>query len=131
MRLMRIGAPGAEIPVVLAPDGRYLDLRGITPDIDGGFLGGGGLERARAALAAGSLPVIDLAGQRVGAPVARPGVVLCIGMNYAAHAAEAGAAPPEYPVMFYKAPNTVVGPNDEVLLPPARSRPTGRSSWPS
>jgi 2-keto-4-pentenoate hydratase/2-oxohepta-3-ene-1,7-dioic acid hydratase in catechol pathway len=53
----------------------------------------------------------------VGPPVARPGAVLCIGMNYAAHAAETGAAPPERPVLFYKAPNTVVGPDDTVLNP--------------
>jgi 2-keto-4-pentenoate hydratase/2-oxohepta-3-ene-1,7-dioic acid hydratase in catechol pathway len=63
-------------------------------------------------------PVLqDAAGQRIGAPIARPSVVLCIGMNYAAHAAESGAAPPDQPVMFYKAPNTVVGPDDEVLIP--------------
>jgi 2-keto-4-pentenoate hydratase/2-oxohepta-3-ene-1,7-dioic acid hydratase in catechol pathway len=53
----------------------------------------------------------------VGAPVARPGVVLCVGQNYAAHAAESGAAPPSTPIVFYKAPNSVVGPYDEVLIP--------------
>jgi 2-keto-4-pentenoate hydratase/2-oxohepta-3-ene-1,7-dioic acid hydratase in catechol pathway len=114
---MRVGAPGAEIPVVLAPDSRHHDMRPVTADIDGAFWSTEGPERVRAALRAGTLPVISTDGLRVGAPVARPGVVLCVGMNYAAHAAETGAAPPEHPVVFYKAPNTLVGPYDEVLNP--------------
>jgi 2-keto-4-pentenoate hydratase/2-oxohepta-3-ene-1,7-dioic acid hydratase in catechol pathway len=117
MRLMRIGAAGAERPVLLDASGRHFDLSGVTADIDPAFFAGDGIDRVRAAHAAGSLPAFDPAGQRVGAPIARPSVVLCIGMNYAAHAAESGAAPPEQPVIFYKAPNTVVGPDDEVLIP--------------
>lgn len=117
MRFMRVGAPGAEVPVLLTTDGRHLDLRGITADIDGTFLSDGGRERAHTAMAAGRLPEVDTTGLRTGPPIARPGVVLCIGMNYAAHAAESGSAPPEHPVMFYKAPNTVVGPDDDVILP--------------
>lgn len=117
MKLLRIGNPGSEVPVVLTEDERYLDLRGVTGDIDGTFLGGGGLDRAREAVNDGTLPAIDVTGQRVGAPLARPGVVFCIGMNYAAHAAESGSELPEHPVMFYKAPNTVVGPYDDLLLP--------------
>jgi 2,4-didehydro-3-deoxy-L-rhamnonate hydrolase len=119
---MRVGAPGAEIPVVLSPDSQYRDMRPVAADIDGAFWATGGLERVRAALEAGDLPVLDTAGLRVGAPVARPGVVLCIGMNYAAHAAETGAAPPQHPVVFYKAPNTVVGPDDDVLNPRGASK---------
>ena len=114
---MRIGPPGAERPVLLAADERYLDLSSITPDIDPQFFGSDGLARVIQAAEAGDLPEIDVAAQRIGPPIARPSVVLCIGMNYAAHAAESGAAPPTTPVMFYKAPNTVVGPNDDVLLP--------------
>ncbi len=117
MRLMRIGDPGSEIPVVLTADEQHLDLRGVTADIDSSFLRSGGLDRAREAVDNGTLPAIDVSGRRVGAPLARPGVVLCIGMNYAAHAAESGSEPPEHPVMFYKAPNTVVGPYDDLLLP--------------
>lgn len=117
MRLMRVGAPGSEIPVALTAEGTHLDLRPVTADIDAAFFAADGIARARAAIAAGDLPVIDVTGQRVGAPVARPGVVLCIGMNYAAHAAEGGALPPEHPVIFYKAPNTIVGPDDEVRIP--------------
>jgi 2,4-diketo-3-deoxy-L-fuconate hydrolase len=117
MRLMRLGPAGSEIPAVLTAEGTHLDLRPLTRDIDGAFLAGPGLARARAAVAAGTLPALDATGLRVGPPVARPGAVLCIGMNYAAHAAETGAAPPERPVLFYKAPNTVVGPDDTVLNP--------------
>jgi 2-keto-4-pentenoate hydratase/2-oxohepta-3-ene-1,7-dioic acid hydratase in catechol pathway len=117
---MRVGAVGAERPVVLDGNqagGRTFDLSGLTNDIDGAFLADGGIARARAALAAGELPPADLAGERIGAPIARPPAVVCVGMNYAAHAAESGAAPPAHPVIFYKHPNTVVGPNDDVVLP--------------
>jgi 2,4-diketo-3-deoxy-L-fuconate hydrolase len=122
MRLMRLGQPGSEIPAVLTADGTHLDLRPLTGDIDGAFLAGPGLDQARAAVEAGTLPALDATRLRVGPPVARPGAVLCIGMNYAAHAAETGAAPPERPVLFYKAPNTVVGPDDTVLNPRGASK---------
>jgi 2-keto-4-pentenoate hydratase/2-oxohepta-3-ene-1,7-dioic acid hydratase in catechol pathway len=114
---MRVGAPGTEIPVVLTPDSQYRDMRPVTSDIDAAFWTAGGPHRVRVALDTGELPVLDVTGLRIGAPIARPGAVLCIGMNYAAHAAETGAAPPEHPVMFYKASNTVVGPDDDVLNP--------------
>ncbi|MGW2180692.1 fumarylacetoacetate hydrolase family protein [Streptomyces sp. NPDC001732] len=117
MKLMRIGPLGAERPVALLPDGRHLDLSGLTDEIDGRFLASDGLERVRGAIEAGGLPDIDVTGQRVGSPIARPGVVLCIGMNYAAHAAESGASAPTRPVVFYKSPHCVVGPDDEVLVP--------------
>jgi len=114
---MRIGAFGAERPVLL-DNGRYLDLSAVTTDINAQFWAEGGLARVGTALERNALPSLDVAGQRIGAPIARPGAVICIGMNYAAHAAETGAQLPEHLVMFYKAPNTVVGPNDDVLLPP-------------
>jgi 2,4-didehydro-3-deoxy-L-rhamnonate hydrolase len=118
MRFARLGDAGTEIPVVVDGD-RSLDLRGITADIDGGFLGGDGVARARSALAAGELPELpDASALRVGAPIARPSAVYCIGMNYAAHAAESGSEPPSRLVMFMKAPNTVIGPFDEVEIPP-------------
>jgi 2-keto-4-pentenoate hydratase/2-oxohepta-3-ene-1,7-dioic acid hydratase in catechol pathway len=117
MRLMRVGEPGTERPVLLGADGVHRDLSAVTRDIDGPFLGDGGLDRVQQALDNGALPEVDVTGQRIGSPVARPSVVLCIGMNYAAHATEAGSLPPEVPVMFYKAPNTVVGPDDDVLIP--------------
>ena len=119
MRFQRLGEPGAEIPVLVDGE-RRLDLRGITGDIDGAFLGGDGVERAKAALTAGELPELEGAERmRVGAPIARPTAVLCIGQNYAAHAAESGDSPPEVPILFFKHPNTVVGPMDDVAIPPS------------
>ncbi|WP_308446263.1 fumarylacetoacetate hydrolase family protein [Actinocatenispora rupis] len=114
---MRVGPEGSERPVLRTDEGTYLDLTPVTADIDGAFLAGGGVERVRAAYAAGELSEVDIAGQRIGAPVARPGAVLCIGQNYAAHAAESGAEPPTVPILFYKGSNTVVGPYDDVLIP--------------
>lgn len=116
INVMRVGAAGAERPV-LTVDGEAFDLSGLTADIDGPFLALGGLERARAAHAAGELPRVEIAGERVGPPIARPGAVLCIGQNYSAHAAESGAEPPSEPILFYKSPNTVVGAFDDILIP--------------
>ncbi|MBN9153495.1 MAG: fumarylacetoacetate hydrolase family protein [Microbacterium sp.] len=117
MRFARLGPVREEVPVVF--DGaRALDLRSITPDIDGAFLASGGPARVSAALVAGSLPELEGADDlRIGAPIARPSAVYCIGMNYAAHAAESGAAPPAHVVLFMKAPNTVVGPDDDIVIP--------------
>lgn len=118
MRLMRVGPRGQEVPAVSSDGHTLFDLRGLTHDLDGAFLAGGGLDRVRRAFDAGELPALEIApGMRVGAPVARPQAVLCIGMNYAAHARETGAEPPANPVLFYKAPNTVVGPDDDVIKP--------------
>ncbi|MFE3857560.1 fumarylacetoacetate hydrolase family protein [Streptomyces griseorubiginosus] len=117
MRLLRIGPPGRERPAVLDADEIAHDLSPLTADIDGAFLAGGGPDRARAALADGLLPRIELAGQRIGAPVARPGKVVCVGLNYVDHAAETATPPPAEPVVFMKAANTVVGPDDTVLIP--------------
>ncbi|WP_446219981.1 fumarylacetoacetate hydrolase family protein [Micromonospora sp. IBHARD004] len=125
MKLMRVGPAGHERPVLVGEDGRHHDLTPITADLDSRFFATGGVARVRAAYQSGRLREVDVSGLRVGAPVARPGVVLCIGMNYAAHAAESGAAPPAEPVIFYKAPNTVVGPYDDVVIP----RGSTRTDW--
>jgi len=116
MRFMRLGERGAEIPAVRDGSTTW-DLRPLTADIDGAFLASDGLARATAAAAAGELAELEVAGLRVGAPIARPQAVICIGMNYAAHARESGAEPPTDIVVFYKHPNTVVGPEDDILLP--------------
>ncbi len=117
MKFARLGDIGSEVPVVIDGD-RYLDLRSITANIDGAFLASNPREAVAAALAAGSLPVLEGAeDMRVGAPIARPSAVVCIGMNYAAHAAESGSAPPSIPIIFLKTPNTVVGPYDTVEIP--------------
>jgi 2,4-didehydro-3-deoxy-L-rhamnonate hydrolase len=125
MQLMRIGPAGAERPAVRTDDGTVFDLSPLTADLDGAFLSGGGIARTRAELARGGLPRLDATGMRVGAPIARPGAVICIGQNYAAHAAESGSPPPAQPVVFFKHPNTVVGPYDDVLIP----RGSTRTDW--
>ncbi|MEV6164906.1 fumarylacetoacetate hydrolase family protein [Streptomyces sp. NPDC052052] len=117
MKLLRVGEPGAEMPAVLDEEGAAYTLTGLTTDIDGTFLASGGVDRVRQALAEGSLPRLDLAGRRIGAPVARPGKVVCVGLNYRDHAEETGAAVPERPVVFMKDPSTVVGPYDGVRIP--------------
>jgi 2-keto-4-pentenoate hydratase/2-oxohepta-3-ene-1,7-dioic acid hydratase in catechol pathway len=101
---------------VALADGKYYDLSGPIGDIDGEFLQRGGI-----ATAAG-FPEIDIAGQRIAPPIAKPSAIVCIGMNYAAHCAESGAEPPAEPVVFYKHPNTIVGPNDDVQIPRASTR---------
>lgn len=120
MKLARIGAPGQERPVVVVDDTTPIDLSGLTDDIDERFLGSDGIARVRYALETqgSSLPRVPLDGVRFGAPVARPHQVLCIGLNYAAHASESGMELPAEPVVFSKAPNSVVGPNDDVAIPP-------------
>jgi 2-keto-4-pentenoate hydratase/2-oxohepta-3-ene-1,7-dioic acid hydratase in catechol pathway len=117
VKLLRVGLAGAERPAVLDDQDRLWDLSGITPDIDGVFLSSGGVDRVRAALAEGGLPEVDPSGLRIGAPVARPGKVVCIGLNYRDHAEETGATIPTRPVVFMKDAGTVVGPYDEVLIP--------------
>ncbi|MEV6994469.1 fumarylacetoacetate hydrolase family protein [Streptomyces sp. NPDC093228] len=117
MRFLRVGPAGSERPAVLDTHGVAYDLTPLSADIDGTFLAGGGVERARAALAKGALPRTDLTGQRTGAPLARPGKVVCVGLNYVDHAEETATTPPAEPVVFMKAANTVVGPDDTVLIP--------------
>lgn len=115
MKLARIGQPGRERPAVLVGE-TYFDISGITGEIDGSFLESDRLDSVRAAIAAGNLPSLT-GGERIGSPIARPSAVICIGMNYAAHAAESGSEPPSLPIMFLKTPNTVVGPDDAVAIP--------------
>ncbi len=116
MKFARIGAAGSERPVLVTDDG-LLDLGDITGDIDGAFLDGG-VEAVELALAEGALRPFEGVSSRTGAPIARPGQIICIGMNYAAHAAESGSQPPEDLVVFFKSPSTLAGPHDDVPLPP-------------
>ncbi len=117
MRLARSGPPGGEIPVVADLDGRWHDLRPVTADIDPRFLAGNGLSWARGALDEGELTPLAETPARFGPPLAPTGKIVCVGLNYTDHAAETGAEPPAEPILFMKAPDTVVGPADEVLIP--------------
>ncbi|MCW6006373.1 fumarylacetoacetate hydrolase family protein [Micromonospora sp. CPCC 205371] len=124
MKLLRVGPPGAERPAALDDEGRLRDLSGIVPDVDGAFLAGSGPERVAAALAGGDLPVLDTDGLRIGPPL-RPGKIVCIGLNYRDHAAESNLPVPAEPVVFMKAPDTVIGPYDQVLVP----RGSTKTDW--
>jgi 2-keto-4-pentenoate hydratase/2-oxohepta-3-ene-1,7-dioic acid hydratase in catechol pathway len=124
MRLARIGPPGREIPVAAGDDGRWRDLRDLTADVDGSLLAGG-LGRVSEALRAGTLPEVGAAPDRFGPPLAGIGKIVCIGLNYRDHAAETGAQPPAEPIVFMKAPDTVAGPDDEVLVP----RGSTKTDW--
>jgi 2-keto-4-pentenoate hydratase/2-oxohepta-3-ene-1,7-dioic acid hydratase in catechol pathway len=116
---MRIGPAGAEKPVARVDDSTYVDLSDLAHDIDEAFLGSGGLDRIRPVVAqrAAAGEVSRFAGERVGAPIARPHQILCIGLNYRDHAAETGQAVPDEPILFTKSPNTLVGPDDDVRTP--------------
>ncbi|MEU4146249.1 fumarylacetoacetate hydrolase family protein [Streptomyces parvulus] len=118
MKLLRVGTEGSERPALLDAEGTLRDLSGLVTDIDGALLADpAALGRIRSAAEAGGLPALDGAGLRVGPPVAHIGKVVCIGLNYHDHARETGAEPPAEPVVFFKAPDTVVGPDDTVLVP--------------
>jgi 2-keto-4-pentenoate hydratase/2-oxohepta-3-ene-1,7-dioic acid hydratase in catechol pathway len=113
MKLARLGPVGHEVPAV-SPDGEtWFDLTPVAADVDGALLGR--LGDVRAALDAGSLTAVQP--DRFGPPLASPGKIVCIGLNYRDHAAETGAAIPGEPVVFLKTPDTVVGPDDTVLVP--------------
>jgi 2,4-didehydro-3-deoxy-L-rhamnonate hydrolase len=119
MYLMRIGPAGSERPVVRVDDTRYIDVTDVVGDFDEAFFGNDGLIRLGEVVqersATGQLQ--EFAGERVGAPIARPHQILCIGLNYSDHAAETGAAVPDEPILFTKSPNTLVGPFDDVRIP--------------
>jgi ureidoglycolate lyase len=121
MKLLRVGAKGAEKPAILDADGSIRDLTGIVGDIGGETLTPEGLARIRAT-DIGVLPKLE-AGQRIGPCVANVGKFICIGLNYADHAAETGAAIPAEPIIFMKATSAIIGPNDDVIIPKNSIKP--------
>lgn len=123
MKLLRVGAPGAERPAMLGPDGRLRDLSGTVRDFDADALSPAGLARL-AALDPAGLPVLD-PGERIGPPIPRPMNFVCIGLNYADHAHESGLPIPKEPILFLKSVSAFQGPNDEVRLP----RGSKKTDW--
>jgi 2-keto-4-pentenoate hydratase/2-oxohepta-3-ene-1,7-dioic acid hydratase in catechol pathway len=123
VKLLRYGLPGAEKPGLLDAQGRIRDLSGIIADIGGATLLPDGLARLHAADPA-SLPVVE-GHPRLGPCVAGIGKFVCIGLNYADHAAESGHPVPDEPVIFMKATSAVVGPNDDVEIP----RGSEKTDW--
>ena len=118
MKLVRVGERGNEIPGVLNDDStKVLDARPVTADFDSDFFADGGLDRLQSAVRDGKLSQLRETNLRIGAPVFKPEKIICIGLNYRNHARESGLEVPKEPIIFMKAPNTLVGPNDDVLIP--------------
>ncbi|WP_067434259.1 fumarylacetoacetate hydrolase family protein [Nocardioides jensenii] len=118
MKLLRVGAIGRERPAALDDSGLLRDLSSIVDDIDGRLLTDPiRMAAVRQALHARALPVLP-PGPRLGAPVARPGKVVGIGLNYKDHALETGVSIPDEPVVFLKPGSSVCGPADTIVLPP-------------
>lgn len=120
MEFMRIGDAGSERPALRGPDGIWRDISGIVRDIGPETIATlhddlAGVEPAR-------LPVAETAGRRIGAPIARPRNIWCIGLNYSDHAAEAGMPVPEEPILFTKPGSALSGPNDPIPLPPGAAK---------
>jgi 2,4-diketo-3-deoxy-L-fuconate hydrolase len=115
LKLVRYGPLGRETPALLAPDGTLRNLSAVVEDITGRALSAGGLEELRR-LDPKSLPIVP-GHPRTGAPVGRVGKMICVGLNYADHAAESGMPVPELPVIFMKATTAIVGPNDDIVIP--------------
>jgi 2-keto-4-pentenoate hydratase/2-oxohepta-3-ene-1,7-dioic acid hydratase in catechol pathway len=123
MRLARIAAPGSHTPVASLDGGPWHDVSSIVTDIDGATFTADRLGAIGAAIVAGTLPPVPES--RFGPALANVGKIVCIGLNYRDHAAETGAAIPAEPVLFMKAPDTMVGPDDDVLIP----RTSVKTDW--
>lgn len=123
MKLVRIGAEGHERPGLIDSEGRIRDLSGVIDDVAGEHITNAGLEKLRA-LDAATLPLIEDE-VRYGAAVGRIGKFICVGLNYADHAAESGMEVPKMPILFMKATTAVCGPNDTVIIP----RGSVKSDW--
>jgi 2-keto-4-pentenoate hydratase/2-oxohepta-3-ene-1,7-dioic acid hydratase in catechol pathway len=118
MKLIRFGAIGNEKPGVQLANGTRLDITAFGEDFNENFFGNNGIERLETWLKdnEASCPKID-ATIRLGAPLVRPSKIVCVGLNYAKHAAESGMAVPKEPVLFFKATSAIVGPNDDLIIP--------------
>jgi 2,4-didehydro-3-deoxy-L-rhamnonate hydrolase len=124
MYLIRIGEPGVERPAVRIDDKTYIDVSDAIEDFNEDFFRHDGLSTVAATIdhitSAGRLR--SFAGERIGSPIARPHQIICVGLNYRDHAAETGQPVPEEPILFTKSPNTVVGPFDDIRLPPGSTK---------
>jgi len=117
MKIARFGQLGSERPAVMVSQTQAVYVDHLIKDWNRDELVAGALEKVKGADIS-SLAPFDIAGLRVGSPVARPTKLICIGLNYARHAAESGMTPPPEPVVFMKAPDCLIGPNDEIAVPP-------------
>ena len=117
MKIARFGHIGSERPAVMVNQTQAVYVDHLIKDWNRDELVAGALDKVKSADLS-SLAPFDIAGLRIGSPVARPTKLICIGLNYARHAAESGMTPPPEPVVFMKAPDCLIGPNDEIAVPP-------------
>lgn len=118
MKLIRFGAIGNEKPGIQLEDGKRLDISTFGEDYNEAFFGEGGLERLDAWLKNNQEKCPEISQEiRLGSPLIRPSKIVCVGLNYAQHAAESGMAVPKEPVLFFKATSAIVGPNDDLIIP--------------
>ena len=117
MKIARFGNIGSERPAVMANETQAVYVDHLIKDWNRDELTAGALDKVKAADLSGISP-FNIAGLRIASPVARPTKLICIGLNYARHAAESGMTPPPEPVVFMKAPDCLIGPNDEIAVPP-------------
>lgn len=115
MKLIRFGEPGAEKPGIIV-DGKYFDVSSLVTDYNEAFFGGDGLEKLKKDIDSADLPEVDQ-NVRLGAALARPSKIICVGLNYKDHAAETNAPIPAEPILFFKATSAIVGPNDDLIIP--------------
>lgn len=125
MKLIRYGARGNEKPGIIIEDKKYA-VNGFTDDYNEAFFGGDGLQRLAAFIASNKDDLQPLADDvRLGPPLLRPSKIVCIGLNFADHAAESGAAIPKEPIIFFKSTSAITGPNDDVIIP----RNSKKTDW--
>ena len=117
MKIARFGQIGSERPAVMVNQTQAVYVDHLIKDWNRDDLVAGALDKVKSADLS-SLAPFDIAGLRIGSPVARPTKLICIGLNYARHAAESGMTPPPEPVVFMKAPDCLIGPNDDIAVPP-------------
>ena len=117
MKIARFGAIGSERPAVMLNQSQAIYVDHLIKDWNRSELEAGAFEKVKSADLSSQTP-FDIAGLRIASPVARPTKLICIGLNYARHAAESGMTPPPEPVVFMKAPDCLIGPNDEIAIPP-------------
>ncbi|MBU6380743.1 MAG: fumarylacetoacetate hydrolase family protein, partial [Acidobacteria bacterium] len=118
MKIARFGNVGSERPAVMINDKQAVYVDHLIKDWNREELEAGAYNSVKSADLS-SQPPFDIAGLRIASPVARPTKLICIGLNYARHAAESGMTPPPEPVVFMKAPDCLIGPNDDIVVPPS------------
>jgi len=117
LKLARLGKIGSEKPAIVISDTQAVFVDDVIADFNRETLSSGAIEKLKK-LDLTNRPKVNIADYRLGSPVARPTKAICVGLNYAKHAKEAGAEPPQEPVIFMKAPDTVVGGFDDIVIPP-------------